>query len=119
MPPIIIKHGFAPLYNNLASAQIKIKLFTFNNIKAEDGIRTRALHLGKVTTYRLSTSAKTNWATRTRTLEQRDPKPLRPSLAIAQYNKWGDRRDLNPRVPEPKSCALTTSPPPPSKLISN
>ena len=30
--------------------------------------------------------------------------------------KWGDRRDLNPRVPEPQSGALTTSPRPPLSL---
>ena len=34
-------------------------------------------------------------------------------LAIAHYPIWGDWWELNPRMPEPQSGALTTSPQPP------
>src|SRR5699024_3264467 len=43
------------------------------------------------------------------------PKPVALPLGYSPMNKKrGDRRDLNPRMPEPQSGALTTSPRPPS-----
>jgi hypothetical protein len=36
-------------------------------------------------------------------------------LLPKSLKKWGDRRDLNPRVPEPQSGVLTASPRPPQK----
>gem|GEM_PF-5331525 len=59
------------------------------------------------------------WATRIRTWGMTGPKPVALPLGYSPTNnyfikKWGDRWGSNPRMPEPQSGALTTSPRPPS-----